>query len=192
MSATLTLDRKKYVRLANRIVLKAIESEEEYDRMVAAVEQLMNKGEDRLSPEESALLETMAILVEAHDDRHYPLPPRPPHEMRGYRGTPFRGGIPGKGRRNCSGTMAPMTNRIHSFDRVPLFERQGFWGLGQWRRNLHKVSPPHPLFQRAPVPRRWSPESSTAWVERTDWSASSSRLPLDVRKSRRGLILPSL
>ena len=38
MSATLTLDRKKYVRLANRIVLKAIESEEEYDRMVAAVE----------------------------------------------------------------------------------------------------------------------------------------------------------
>jgi hypothetical protein len=35
--------------------------------MVAAVEQLMNKGEDRLSPEESALLETMAILVEAHD-----------------------------------------------------------------------------------------------------------------------------
>ena len=112
----------------------------------------MNKGEDRLSPEESALLETMAILVEAHDDRHYPLPPRPPHEMRGYRGTPFRGGIPGKGRRNCSGTMAPMTNRIHSFDRVPLFERQGFWGLGQWRRNLHKVSPPHPLFQRAPFP----------------------------------------
>jgi len=46
MSATLTVDRKKYVRLANRIVVKAIESEEEYDRMVAAVEQLMNKGEE--------------------------------------------------------------------------------------------------------------------------------------------------
>lgn len=49
MSATLTLDRNKYVRLANRIVVKAIESEDEYDRMVAAVEQLMDKGEDRLS-----------------------------------------------------------------------------------------------------------------------------------------------
>ena len=84
MSATLTVDRKKYVRLANRIVVKAIESEEEYDRMVAAVEQLMNKGEDRLSPEESALLETMAILVQAHDDRHHSLPPVPPHEMLGY------------------------------------------------------------------------------------------------------------
>jgi HTH-type transcriptional regulator/antitoxin HigA len=84
MSATLTVDRKKYVRLANRIVVKAIESEHEYDRMVAAVEQLMNKGEDRLSPEESALLETMAILVQAYDDRHHPLPPVPPHEMLGY------------------------------------------------------------------------------------------------------------
>jgi hypothetical protein len=62
MSAILTVDRKKYVRLANRVVVKAIESDQEYDRMVAAVEQLMNKGEDRLSPEESALLETMAIL----------------------------------------------------------------------------------------------------------------------------------
>ena len=87
MSATLTVDRKKYVRLANRIVVKAIESEDEYDRMVAAVEQLMNKREDRLSLEESALLETMAILVQAHDDRHHPLPPVPPHEMLGYRGT---------------------------------------------------------------------------------------------------------
>ena len=83
MSATLTLDRNKYVRLANRIVVKAIESEDEYDR-VAAVEQLMDKGEDRLSPEESALLETFAILIQAHDDRHHPLPPVPPHEMLRY------------------------------------------------------------------------------------------------------------
>jgi HTH-type transcriptional regulator / antitoxin HigA len=66
------VDRKKYARLANRIVVKAIETEEEYDHMVAAVEQLMDKGEDRLSPEESALLETMAILIQAYDDRHHP------------------------------------------------------------------------------------------------------------------------
>jgi hypothetical protein len=61
--STLTIDPKKYARLANRIVIKAIETEEEYDRIVAAVEQLIDKGEDGLSPEESALLETMAILV---------------------------------------------------------------------------------------------------------------------------------
>ena len=44
----------------------------------------MNKGEDRLSPEESALLETMAILVQAYDDRHHPLASAPPHEMLRY------------------------------------------------------------------------------------------------------------
>jgi HTH-type transcriptional regulator/antitoxin HigA len=81
MSTTLTVDPKKYARLANRIVVKAIETEEEYDHMVAAVEQLIDKGEDCLSPEESALLETIAILVQAYDDRHHPLPPVAPNEM---------------------------------------------------------------------------------------------------------------
>ena len=84
MSATLTVDPKKYARLANRIVVKAIESEGEYDRMVAAVEQLMDKGEGGLSAEESALLETMAILVQAYDDRHHPLPPAAPNAMLAY------------------------------------------------------------------------------------------------------------
>jgi HTH-type transcriptional regulator/antitoxin HigA len=84
MSATLTLDRKKYTRLANRVVVKAIESPGEYDHMVAAVESLMDKGEPRLSPEESALLETMAILIQAYDDRHHPLPPVAPNKMLAY------------------------------------------------------------------------------------------------------------
>jgi len=84
MSATLTVDPQKYARLANRIVVKAIESEEEFDRMVAAVEALMDKGESNLSPEESALLETMAILIQAYDDRNYALPPVPPYEMLAY------------------------------------------------------------------------------------------------------------
>jgi len=57
--------------MANRVLVKVIESEEEYDRMVTAVEHLMDKGEDHLSPEESALLETIAILIQAYDDRHH-------------------------------------------------------------------------------------------------------------------------
>ena len=84
MTATLSVNRQKYVRLANRIVVKAIETEEEYDRMVAAVEQLMNKGEENQSAEESALLETLAILIQAYDDRHHPLPETPPSEMLAY------------------------------------------------------------------------------------------------------------
>jgi len=84
MSAALTVDPKKYARLANRIVVKAIDYEDEYDRMVNAVEQLMDTGEDRLSPEESALLETMAILIQAYDDRHHAMLPVPPHQMLEY------------------------------------------------------------------------------------------------------------
>jgi HTH-type transcriptional regulator/antitoxin HigA len=84
LSATLTIDPKKYARLANRIVVKAIETEEEHDHMVAAVEHLMDKGEHRLSPEESALLETMAILVQAYNDRRNPLRQVAPNEMLAY------------------------------------------------------------------------------------------------------------
>lgn len=84
MSATLTIDPKKYARLANRVVIRAIETEDEYDHMVGAVEHLMDKGEAHLSREESALLETMAILVQAYDDRHHALAPIAPNEMLSY------------------------------------------------------------------------------------------------------------
>jgi antitoxin component HigA of HigAB toxin-antitoxin module len=84
LSATLTIDPKKYARLANRIVVKAIETEEEHDHMAAAVAQLMVKGEDHLSPEESALLETMAILVQAYNDRQNPVRQIAPNEMLAY------------------------------------------------------------------------------------------------------------
>jgi len=84
MSATLTVDRKKYARLANRILVKAIETKDEYDHMVAAVEHLMDKGQGHLSPEEAVLLETMAILIQAFDDRHHPLPAVAPNEILAY------------------------------------------------------------------------------------------------------------
>ena len=84
MTATLAINRQKYARLANQIVLKAIETEEEYDRMVAAVERLMDKGEANQSPEESALLETLAILIQAYDDRRHPLPNTASHQMLSY------------------------------------------------------------------------------------------------------------
>jgi HTH-type transcriptional regulator/antitoxin HigA len=84
MTATPAIDRRKYARLANQIVVKAIETEKEYDRMVSAVEQLMNKGEEKQSPEESALLETMAILIQAYDDQQHPLSEIPPYRMLSY------------------------------------------------------------------------------------------------------------
>lgn len=84
MSASVAIDRKKYLRLANRVLLKAIDTEEEYDEMVEAVGRLVAKGEQRLSPEESVLLETIAILIEAYDEKHYQLPEIPGNEMLAY------------------------------------------------------------------------------------------------------------
>jgi HTH-type transcriptional regulator/antitoxin HigA len=78
------LDSKKYTRLANRIVVKAIESEAEYDHMFDAVVHLMDKGEEHLSREEAVLMETVAILIQAYDDREHPLPSRSPTEMLAY------------------------------------------------------------------------------------------------------------
>lgn len=75
---------KKYARLANRVGVKAVETEDEYDRMVEAVEKLLNKGREHLSTEESALLETLAILIQDFDDRHHALPELPPSEMLAY------------------------------------------------------------------------------------------------------------
>jgi len=84
MSALLSIDPRKYARLANRIPLKAIETTEEYNRMIAAVETLIDKGESTLSPEESALLETIAILIQAYDDHHSPIPHASPGETLAY------------------------------------------------------------------------------------------------------------
>jgi HTH-type transcriptional regulator / antitoxin HigA len=81
MNTVHTIDRAKYRRLASRVVVKAIESGEEHDAMVAAVGRLMQKGEDNLSREESALLETMAILIQAYDEQQYPLVEVSPNEM---------------------------------------------------------------------------------------------------------------
>jgi len=84
VSTALAIDPKKYTRLANRVVVRAIETEAEYDRMVAAIEHLMDKGEERLTREEAALLETMAILVAAYDDQRNPLPSLPPNQTLAY------------------------------------------------------------------------------------------------------------
>ena len=50
--------------------------------------------------------------------------------------------------------MAPGVGRFVFIGLISgaVFERQVLWALGQWERNLHKVSPPHPYFQRAQFP----------------------------------------
>jgi HTH-type transcriptional regulator/antitoxin HigA len=72
------IDTQKYRRMLGRLLPKAIRTEEENERMLAEINKLMSKGEENLSPEEGELLNLMAILIEAFEEEHYPLPQSPP------------------------------------------------------------------------------------------------------------------
>jgi len=75
-----TLDPVSYGELLAKVQPHPIKDEREYDRLVAEVGRLMERGEEELTAEEVSLLEMMAILIEAYDRKHYPLAPSPPHK----------------------------------------------------------------------------------------------------------------
>ena len=80
MSVSTDLNTKRYRLLLGRMMPVAIETEQEHQRMLAAAERLMDKG-DRLLPEEGRLLKLAAVLIEEYEQRHYPLEKTAPHEM---------------------------------------------------------------------------------------------------------------
>jgi len=80
-SITLDLDAKRYGRLLAKALPTVIKSEDENQRMLAVIEDLMAKGEENLTPEEDALLELLVDLVHAFEEKHFRLPGSPPHEM---------------------------------------------------------------------------------------------------------------
>lgn len=64
------LDPTRYRRLLSRTMPVVIETEDENERMLATVENLMEKGE-KLSPEEEKLLKLLARLIEDFEERYY-------------------------------------------------------------------------------------------------------------------------
>jgi HTH-type transcriptional regulator/antitoxin HigA len=76
------LDTRKYSHLLAKAQPRAITSEEENDRMLAIVDQLMSKGEENMTPEESALLDLLVTLIEKFETEHY-------HLERSSRATPL-------------------------------------------------------------------------------------------------------
>ena len=80
-STTIDLDTKRYGRLLAKALPTVIKSEDENERMLAVIEDLMAKGEENLTPEEDALLELAVDLVHTYEEKHFPLPSSPPHEM---------------------------------------------------------------------------------------------------------------
>jgi HTH-type transcriptional regulator/antitoxin HigA len=64
------MDRRKYARLLARASPVVIETEEDYQRMLAQVEKLMKK---KLSAEEGKLFDLMVTLIEDYENEHYEL-----------------------------------------------------------------------------------------------------------------------
>ena len=80
MGMTAIVDQKKYGKLLAKTLPKVIETDEEFDRMAALLEEL-TIPERELTREEDALASLLEKLVIAYDDEHYPLPDVPPHRM---------------------------------------------------------------------------------------------------------------
>jgi HTH-type transcriptional regulator/antitoxin HigA len=79
--STQTLNPVAYGELLARVQPHPIKDDREYDRLVAEVGRLMERGERNLSREETSLLEMLSILIEDYDRKHYPLPASEPRKM---------------------------------------------------------------------------------------------------------------
>ena len=85
MKNTPRFSKKKYGALLLKVLPLKIRTPQEYERLVAEVEKLMEKEETQLTPEEDRLLDLLADLITAYDTEHYPLEQRmTPHQMLHY------------------------------------------------------------------------------------------------------------
>ncbi len=76
---TLTFDRNTYRNLLTEVIPVAIETEEEYERVLKIVEELTFKK--NRTTEEKALHKLLVILVEAYEIENYPMEESAPHEI---------------------------------------------------------------------------------------------------------------
>jgi HTH-type transcriptional regulator / antitoxin HigA len=75
---TTNYDPNKYGKLLIDVAPGAIESEEENERVLAVVENLMRRGEGNFSPEEDRMLRMLVVLVEDFEEKAYPIGPSSP------------------------------------------------------------------------------------------------------------------
>jgi HTH-type transcriptional regulator/antitoxin HigA len=75
---TLTFDAATYSKLLAEIAPRAIETQEEYDRLLAVAERLTFAK--KLTPEERALYKLLVTLIEVYETENYPIESEP-HEI---------------------------------------------------------------------------------------------------------------
>ena len=81
MSTALAIDTKKYGRLLAQILPVVIDTEDEYQRLLAQAERLMERDEMDLSPEEAKLLRLLVQLIDHFEDTHYPIDGANAHDV---------------------------------------------------------------------------------------------------------------
>src|SRR5262245_56441499 len=79
-TAITDVDEKRYGRLLARTLPRAIETEEENERALAQVAELLAKGDAR-TPEEVALTRLLVVLIEAYESAAYSRQQAKPHEI---------------------------------------------------------------------------------------------------------------
>ncbi len=75
----LTFDGATYSNLLAEIAPRAIETEEEYDRLLAVAERLTFAK--NLTPEERVLYKLLVTLIEVYETENYPMDKSEPHEI---------------------------------------------------------------------------------------------------------------
>jgi HTH-type transcriptional regulator/antitoxin HigA len=78
MSAATNFNPTVYAGLLTKFLPKPIQSETELEAATALLLDLDERTD--LSPEEEALAEVLTVLIEDHEEKHYPLPDVAPHE----------------------------------------------------------------------------------------------------------------
>jgi HTH-type transcriptional regulator/antitoxin HigA len=75
-----TLDPVAYGKLLAVELPQPIQNSREFDNMVERLEEL-DFAKRKLTPEEAALREILAALIEVYDEEHHQIPEQPPYEM---------------------------------------------------------------------------------------------------------------
>lgn len=79
--STVLLDERKYRELLQETPPVVIRTGKEYQRLLRAAAQLMEKPEAEITREEGRFLEMLSMLIEEYEDRVHPLPKAEPHKM---------------------------------------------------------------------------------------------------------------
>ena len=72
---------RRYRKLLSEALPRPVRNEKELSRIQSVVDKLIQKHEERLSPEESALLDILSLLIEDYEKIHYPMPEAPPYKV---------------------------------------------------------------------------------------------------------------